>query len=92
MDSSAVADTAQKQVAEKIYRECLGLGLDALLDDRDERPGVKFKDADLIGVPFRINAGKKLAEGLVELVDRRTKQSIDVPAAEAPCRVRAEIY
>jgi prolyl-tRNA synthetase len=78
--------------AERVYQECLDAGLDALYDDRDERPGVKFKDADLIGIPFRINAGKKLAEGLVELVDRRTKQSMDVPAAEAPCRVRSEIY
>ena len=42
-------------------RACLALGLDALLDDRDERPGVKFKDADLIGIPFRIMVGKKLA-------------------------------
>ena len=52
---------------------------------------MKFKDADLIGVPFRINVGKKLAEGVVELVCRRTKQTIDVPPAEAPRRVRAEI-
>ena len=55
------------------------LGLDTLLDDRDERPGVKFKDADLIGVPFRITVGKKAAAGMVELVERRTKQTIDVP-------------
>ena len=48
------------------------LGLDALLDDRDERPGVKFKDADLIGVPFRIVIGKKLGSGMVELVERKT--------------------
>ena len=54
-----------------------------LLDDRDERPGVKFKDADLIGVPFRITVGKKLASGMVELVERATKQSIDIPVADA---------
>src|ERR1017187_3089677 len=78
-----VADSAQKEAAERIYRECLALGLDALLDDRDERPGVKFKDADLIGVPFRITVGKKLSAGLVELVERRTKQSVDVPVADA---------
>jgi prolyl-tRNA synthetase len=65
------ADAAQKKAAEEIYRACLGLGLDALLDDRDERPGVKFKDADLIGVPFRITVGKKVAGGMVELVERR---------------------
>ncbi|HYM13097.1 MAG TPA: His/Gly/Thr/Pro-type tRNA ligase C-terminal domain-containing protein, partial [Bryobacterales bacterium] len=50
----------------------------------DERPGVKFKDADLIGVPFRINVGKKLPQGLVELVERRARQSTDTPLAEAP--------
>jgi prolyl-tRNA synthetase len=55
-----MADAAQKNAAEEIYRACLGLGLDALFDDRDERPGVKFKDADLIGVPFRITVGKKV--------------------------------
>ena len=54
-------------------------GIDALLDDRDERPGVKFKDADLIGIPFRITLGKKLSEGKVEFVERRTKTSSDVP-------------
>ena len=77
------ADPAQKEAAERIYRECLALGLDALLDDRDERPGVKFKDADLIGVPFRITVGKKLAAGMVELAERRTKTSVDIPVADA---------
>ena len=57
-------------------------GLDALLDDRDERPGVKFKDADLIGVPYRITVGKKLAGGKVELVTRRTRASEDVALAD----------
>src|SRR5712691_7990765 len=70
-------DAAQLAAAERIYRECLALGLDALLDDRDERPGVKFKDADLIGVPFRITVGKKLGQGIVELTERRGKQSTD---------------
>jgi prolyl-tRNA synthetase len=49
-----------------------------LLDDRDERPGVKFKDADLVGIPFRINVGKKVTEGMVEVVQRSTRQSQDV--------------
>jgi prolyl-tRNA synthetase len=53
-------------------------GVDVLLDDRDERAGVKFKDAELIGVPFRINIGKKLAEGKVELVDRLNGTVTDV--------------
>jgi prolyl-tRNA synthetase len=77
------SDPAQKETAERIYRDCLALGLDALLDDRDERPGVKFKDADLIGVPFRITVGKKLAGGMVEFVERKTKASVDIPLADA---------
>jgi prolyl-tRNA synthetase len=58
-------------------------GFDVLLDDRDERAGVKFKDADLIGVPYRIAVGKKLAEGKVELLDRLTGQTTDLPVDEA---------
>ena len=81
------ADPAQKEAAERIYSECLALGLDALLDDRDERPGVKFKDADLIGVPFRITVGKKLSAGLVELATRATRQSVDVPVADAARKI-----
>lgn len=62
----------------RIYDECKAAGIDALLDDRDERPGVKFKDADLIGVPWRVTIGKKLAEGKVELVERRTRETREV--------------
>jgi prolyl-tRNA synthetase len=57
-------------------------GFDVLLDDRDERAGVKFKDADLIGVPFRIAVGKKLAEGKVELLNRLTNQTHDISISE----------
>jgi prolyl-tRNA synthetase len=78
-----ISDAAQKAAALEIYGRCLSLGLDALMDDRDERPGVKFKDADLIGVPCRIVVGKKLAGGMVEVVDRKTKQSVDVAVGEA---------
>lgn len=63
-------------------------GVDTLLDDRDERAGVKFKDAELIGVPYRINIGKKLAEGLVELVDRLTHTTLDLPIEAAAEHVR----
>src|SRR5207253_8427007 len=76
-------DTAQRQAADDIYQNCLALGLDALLDDRDERPGVKFKDADLIGVPYRITVGKKLSGGMVELVERKSRKITDVAVAEA---------
>jgi prolyl-tRNA synthetase len=72
------------EAAREIYRRLLAAGHDALLDDRDARPGVKFKDADLIGIPYRINVGKKLAEGLVEVIDRRSRKSIDVPAGDVP--------
>jgi len=59
------------QVAETIYRELLSAGAQVLLDDRDERPGVKFKDADLLGIPLRVTVGaKNLAKGLVEIKKR----------------------
>ena len=53
-------------------------GLDVILDDRNERPGVKFKDADLVGIPFRITVGNKVTEGTVELVLRSTREVRDV--------------
>jgi prolyl-tRNA synthetase len=86
-----IADEAQKNAARTIYGECLALGVDALLDDRDERGGVKFKDADLIGVPFRVTVGKKLAGGMVELVDRKTRQTVDVAVADAATAVKERL-
>jgi prolyl-tRNA synthetase len=71
-------DPLQRETADLLYSRCLAAGIDALLDDRDERPGVKFKDADLIGVPYRITAGKKVPEGKVEFIDRRSRASEDV--------------
>ena len=68
----------QRETAEKLYAELREAGVDVLLDDRRERAGVKFKDADLIGIPFRLTVGRKIAEGLVELTDRSTGQSEDV--------------
>lgn len=70
------------ETGEKLYRQLSEMGFDVLLDDRDERAGVKFKDADLIGVPVRINIGKKASEGIVELIDRRTKSMKEVPFDE----------
>ena len=64
-----------RSAGERIYAELSSLGLDVLLDDRDERAGVKFKDADLIGIPFRVTLGKKLAEGSVELFTRDGKST-----------------
>jgi prolyl-tRNA synthetase len=74
----SIADPALRSASEEIYESCRQMDLDVLLDDRDERPGVKFKDADLIGIPYRITIGKKLAEGMVEVVERRGKQREDV--------------
>jgi len=73
-----VGDQTLKTTAEDIAGRLESAGYDVLLDDRDERPGVKFKDADLVGVPFRINVGKKVTEGTVEVVQRSTRQLQDV--------------
>ena len=77
-----VADTAQQSVAEDIYAQARQEGLDVLLDDREERTGVKFKDADLIGIPFRVTVGKKVTTGLAEVRDRSTGQTTDVKIKE----------
>jgi prolyl-tRNA synthetase len=69
------------ETAEKIARQLEEAGYSVLLDDRDERPGVKFKDADLVGIPYRINVGKKVTEGKVELVTRSTRASLDANIA-----------
>jgi prolyl-tRNA synthetase len=66
-------------------------GIDVLLDDRDERAGVKFKDAELIGVPFRIAVGKKLVEGKVELLNRLANRTDDIPAGEAVQQMQAAL-
>jgi prolyl-tRNA synthetase len=71
-------DEAIRNVSEDIARRLEAAGYDVLLDDRDERPGVKFKDADLIGIPFRINVGKKVTEDTVEVVRRSTLEREDV--------------
>ncbi len=78
------ADPVQRAAAETLYSRCLSLGLDPLLDDRDERAGVKFKDADLIGIPFRVTLGKKTAQGLAELAQRSPRSVSEVPLDEVP--------
>jgi prolyl-tRNA synthetase len=72
-----------REAADLLYAECRKAGIDALLDDRDERPGVKFKDADLIGIPYRITVGKKLSDAKVEFSSRRTRASQDIRLHEA---------
>jgi len=82
--------------AEKLYEELLAMGVEALLDDRDERPGSKFKDADLIGIPLRVTVGARaLKEGSLELQERRSGERTMLPLAETARllaeRVRQEI-
>ena len=79
-----VGDAKIKSVAEQIAGTLESAGYDVLLDDRDERPGVKFKDADLVGIPFRINVGKKVTDDTVEVVQRSTRQSVDVSIGALP--------
>ena len=83
-----VGDANLVATAEQVALRLEDAGFDVLLDDRDERAGVKFKDADLVGIPFRINIGKKVAEGRVELVTRSTASSQDVAIAEVVPRLR----
>ncbi|HBN09265.1 MAG TPA: proline--tRNA ligase [Cyanobacteria bacterium UBA8530] len=78
-----VGDPVQKEAAESLYRQAQEAGIEVILDDRDERPGVKFKDADLIGFPLRITVGKTITEGNVELKERQGGEVILVPLNEA---------
>jgi prolyl-tRNA synthetase len=86
-----VSDAALRDAGEKLATELDAAGLDVLLDDRDERAGVKFKDADLVGIPYRINVGKKAADGVVELVTRSTSTSVDVALGEVANSLRTII-
>ena len=89
------SDETTRREADGLYEALLGAGLDVFYDDRDERPGVKFKDADLIGFPIRVNVGgRALKEGKVEIVKRRDKSTISVETAgalEAVKTMRAEL-
>lgn len=77
-----ITDTQQVQAGEQLYTQLNQAGIETLLDDRDERAGVKFKDADLIGIPYRIVTGRSLQAGKVEVVHRATKKSQEIPLAE----------
>ena len=84
-----VTDTLLRETGEKLASELEAAGFDVLLDDRDERAGVKFKDADLVGIPYRVNVGKKTAEGKVELVTRAVPGSEDVLLGELAARLKS---
>lgn len=73
-----ISDAQQVEVAEKLYAELNQSGIETLLDDRSERAGVKFKDADLIGIPYRIVPGRSLKAGKVEVVERATHKSHEI--------------
>jgi prolyl-tRNA synthetase len=81
-------DEKLREAADKLYHDLQRAGLDTLLDDRDERAGVKFKDADLIGIPYRVTLGKKVGDGIVELFERQTKTSEDVKLSDIVSRVQ----
>ena len=87
-------DEAQDAAADRLYRELTDAGVEVLWDDRDERPGVKFKDADLIGMPVRITVGKRAAEGVVEYKLRRdadkSEKTVEEAIAAAIAIVKAE--
>ena len=86
-----VGDAVLRETGEKLAAELEAAGLDVLLDDRDERAGVKFKDADLVGIPYRINVGKGVAEGKVELVARSTSARMDVGLGEVVALVKKRV-
>ena len=83
-----VSDSAIRGAGEEVAAKLASAGFDVLLDDREDRAGVKFKDADLVGIPYRVNVGKKVSEGKVELVQRSTRQSVDASMAEITERLR----
>jgi prolyl-tRNA synthetase len=86
-----VGDAALSAAGEKIAAELEAAGADVLLDDRDERAGVKFKDADLVGIPYRINIGRGVAEGKVEFVDRLQSITEEVSIQDITSRVTSQI-
>ncbi|MEE0410519.1 MAG: His/Gly/Thr/Pro-type tRNA ligase C-terminal domain-containing protein, partial [Clostridia bacterium] len=80
-------DEEQMKAAEKLYNELCDAGIETLLDDRSERAGVKFKDADLIGIPVRVVVGKKLGEGIVEYKERKMENAVEIALTDAVSKV-----
>lgn len=78
----------QTAIAEQLYQELLQNNIEVIYDNRDERPGVKFKDMDLIGIPLRITIGKKITDNLVELKERRNKEQSDIKIDEVVEKVK----
>ena len=86
-----IKNDAQRNLAEEIYEKLLNNGIDALLDDRNERAGLKFKDADLIGIPWRIVAGREASSGLVELHNRRTRNTETIDLKSVVKKISEEL-
>jgi prolyl-tRNA synthetase len=81
-------DAAVREAAETLYAELQASGVETLIDDRDERPGVKFRDAELIGIPCRVSVGSRdLADGAVEITSRPAGERERVPVDQAVTRV-----
>ena len=83
-----IKNEAQVNLAEKIYNNLQEEKIDVMLDDRDEKPGFKFKDADLIGFPFKVVVGKRADEGIVELKIRRTGETLEVSQNEVIAKIK----
>jgi prolyl-tRNA synthetase len=89
---ASAQDPVQVDLAERLYGELLAAGVEALLDDRPERAGVKFKDAELIGIPWRLVVGRAAAQGRVELVERRDPDTrAELEIGEAVKRLLASL-
>ena len=86
-----ITDAEQVKTAEQLYRDLNAAGIETLLDDRDERAGVKFKDADLLGIPYRIVTGRSLKDGKVEVVQRASKASQDIAIEDLQATLSAWI-
>ena len=84
----SMKDEKQKQAAEEMYEALENAGIEVLLDDRDERPGVKFKDMELIGIPYRVTVGRGIADGKVELVDRSSNEKIEISVEDCIERLK----
>jgi prolyl-tRNA synthetase len=85
-----VKDETMRTVGDELYRQFVAAGVEVLYDDRDERAGVKFKDADLLGIPYRVTVGSRaIREGQVEIRNRRTQEDALVPIAETVPHVQA---
>lgn len=84
-------DQVQKEVSEKIYNDLKKQGVEVVLDDRNERPGVKFKDFDLLGIPMRITVGKKASDGIVEYKLRKSEEVKELSIEEAINEIKKEL-